>query len=156
MMLTLGSLFDGSGGFPLAALYVGIEPIWVSKIELLPILVTTKRLPKVQHLGDVNAIYGADVEPVDVITFGSRCQNLSVAGKHFQAVLTSLVQVAEPEAPTVPIPRKDWPTAGVLVVGGFSVAWRVLDGQHFGVPQRRRRIFLTADFVGQRCPRGSF
>ena len=79
--LTLGSLFDGSGGFPLAGILAGIKPIWASEIEPFAIRVTTKRLPDVKHYGDVSTINGADLEPVDIITFGSPCQDLSIAGK---------------------------------------------------------------------------
>ena len=199
--LTLGSLFDGSGGFPLAALNVGIRPIWASEVEPYPILVTRKNLPEVTHLGDVSAIDGAAIEPVDIITFGSPCQDLSVAGKQsglagarsglffdavriirqmrqathgkypryavwenvpgafssnkgkdFATVLTALAQVKEETAPGVPIPEGGWPEAGVVVGGGCSVAWRVLDAQYFGLAQRRRRIFLVCDFAGESAP----
>ena len=78
--LTLGSLFDGSGGFMLAGVLAGIEPIWKSEIEPFPIAVTNARFPKVKHYGDVSLLNGAELPPVDVITFGSPCQNLSVAG----------------------------------------------------------------------------
>ena len=79
--LTLGSLFDGSGGFPLGGLLSGITPVWASEIEPFPIRVTTKRLPFMKHYGDVSRMDGAEVEPVDIITFGSPCQDMSVAGK---------------------------------------------------------------------------
>ena len=79
--MKLGSLFDGSGGFPLAGAICGIEPVWASEIEPFPIRVTTKRFPNVKHLGSVTDINGAEIEPVDIITFGSPCQDLSVAGK---------------------------------------------------------------------------
>lgn len=79
--LTLGSLFDGSGGFPLAGLLSGISPVWASEIEPFPIRVTTKRMPFMKHYGDISAMNGAEVEPVDIITFGSPCQDMSVAGK---------------------------------------------------------------------------
>ena len=79
--LTLGSLFDGSGGFPLGGLLCGIHPIWAAEIEPFPIRVTTKRMPFIRHLGDVSRIDGALIEPVDIITFGSPCTDLSVAGK---------------------------------------------------------------------------
>ena len=197
--LTLGSLFDGSGGFPLAGILAGLEPRWASEIEPFPIRVTTKRLPQVKHLGDINAIDGGNIEPVDVITFGSPCTDMSIAGKRaglggkqsvlfhqairiikemrcatngkqpryivfenvigafsssgkrdFQAVLTEIVRVKKPEAPEVPMPEKEgWPLADVLVGDGWSVAYRTLDAQHFGVAQRRRRIYLVADFEGQ-------
>lgn len=69
--LTLGSLFDGIGGFPLAGTYAGMKPVWASEIEPFPIRVTTKRFPDMKHLGNVSAIKGGDAEAVDVITFGS-------------------------------------------------------------------------------------
>ena len=79
--LTLGSLFDGSGGFPLGGLLTGqITPLWSSEVEPFAIRVTTKRLPWVRHYGDVSAISGADLPPVDIITFGSPCQDMSIAG----------------------------------------------------------------------------
>lgn len=79
--MTLASLFDGSGGFPLAGILAGITPLWASEIEPFPIRVTTKRLLFMKHYGDVSKINGAEVDPVDIITFGSPCQDLSVAGK---------------------------------------------------------------------------
>ena len=79
--LTLGSLFDGSGGFPLGGILAGIEPRWSSEIEPFPVLVTHKRLPQVQHYGDVSTLNGAELPPVDIITLGSPCQDLSIAGK---------------------------------------------------------------------------
>ena len=201
-VLTLGSLFDGSGGFPLAALNVGIRPIWASEVEPYPILVTRKNLPEVEHLGDVTQIHGGQIPPVDIITFGSPCQDLSVAGrqsglagersglffdavriiqemrqathgkypryavwenvpgafssnkgKDFATVLTALAQVKEETAPDVPIPEGGWSDAGVVMGGGCSVAWRVLDAQYFGLAQRRRRIFLVCDFAGESAPK---
>ena len=79
--MKLASLFDGSGGFPLAATLCGIEPAWASEVEPYPIAVTRSRFPNMLHLGSVTDIDGGRVEPVDVITFGSPCQDLSVAGK---------------------------------------------------------------------------
>ena len=73
-------------------------------------------------------------------------------GKDFAAVLEEAVRVIEPEAPPVPVPEKGWPTSGCLMGDGRSVAWRVLDAQFWGVPQRRRRIVLIADFGGQSAP----
>ena len=79
--MKLGSLFDGSGGFPLAGALCGITPVWASEVEPYPIAVTRSRFPKMRHLGSVTEINGAEIEPVDVITFGSPCQDLSIAGK---------------------------------------------------------------------------
>ena len=200
--LTLGSLFDGSGGFPLAGILAGVEPVWASEIEPFAIRVTTKRLPKMRHYGDVSDISGADLEPVDIITFGSPCQDLSIAGKRsgldglrsglffeavrivkemrekthgekprfivwenvpgafssnkgedFKAVLEEVIRIKEQEAPPLPPPEKGrWPYADCYLGDGWSVAYRVLDAQYWGVPQRRARIFLVADFAGGRAP----
>ena len=79
--LTLGSLFDGIGGFPLAGICAGIRPVWASEIEPFPIRVTEKRLPEMKHYGDIHALRGAKLEPVDMITFGSPCQDVSIAGR---------------------------------------------------------------------------
>ena len=79
--LTLSSLFDGIGGFPLAGIKAGISPVWASEIEPFPVRVTQKRLPDMKHYGDVSKLNGGDLEPVDIITFGSPCQDLSIAGK---------------------------------------------------------------------------
>lgn len=193
--LTLGSLFDGSGGFPLGGLLCGIEPKWASEVEPFAVRVTTKRLPQVKHLGDVSKIQGGNIEPVDVITFGSPCQDMSIAGKRagldgsrsnlfyeairivkemrcatnekypryivwenvpgafssnqgedFRAVLEAVCTVKG----RFPIPRPEkWSGAGEILGDGFSVAWRTLDAQYWGVPQRRRRIYLVADFDGE-------
>ena len=193
--LTLGSLFDGSGGFPLGGLISGITPIWASEIEPFPIRVTTKRLPFMKHYGDVSKMNGADVEPVDFITFGSPCQDMSIAGRRegldgsrsslfyeavrivkemrcktngrypryivwenvpgafssnkgadFQSVLEEVCSVKGYEIHTSR-PEK-WPAAGEIVADDFSLAWRVFDAQYWGVPQRRKRIYLVADFTG--------
>ena len=79
-MLTMGSLFDGIGGFPLAALEYGITPLWASEIEPFPIEVTTQRLPGMLHVGDITKLNGAALPPVDILCGGSPCQDLSVAG----------------------------------------------------------------------------
>ena len=193
--LTLGSLFDGSGGFPLGGLISGITPLWASEIEPFPLRVTTKRLPSVKHYGDISKMNGAEVEPVDIITFGSPCQDMSVAGKRdgldgsrsslfyeairiikemrcktngekprfivwenvpgafssnkgedFKAVLQEICKIKD-ECLSVSRPKK-WGQAGEIVGDGFSIAWRTLDAQFWGVPQRRKRIYLVADFTG--------
>ncbi|NLE24673.1 MAG: DNA (cytosine-5-)-methyltransferase [Clostridiaceae bacterium] len=193
--LTLGSLFDGSGGFPLGGLISGITPVWASEIEPFPIRVTTKRLPFIKHYGDISCMDGSKIEPVDIITFGSPCQDLSIAGKRdgldgkrsslfyeairivkemrcatdgkkpryivwenvpgafssnkgedFRCVLEGICHI---ENETISIPKTDkWKQAGSIVGDHFSLAWRVLDAQYWGVPQRRKRIFLVADFAG--------
>jgi DNA (cytosine-5)-methyltransferase 1 len=193
--LTLGSLFDGSGGFPLGGILSGITPVWASEIEPFPIRVTTKRLPFMKHYGDVSTLSGGILEPVDVITFGSPCQDMSIAGKRagldgsrsnlfyeavrivkemrektdgkkpkyivwenvpgafssnggedFRCVLESICGIRE-ENVSVPLPSK-WKPAGEILGDGYSVAWRVLDAQYWGVPQRRKRIYLVADLDG--------
>lgn len=79
-MITLGSLFNGLGGWELAAIRAGITPVWSSEVEKLPLAVEKERFPDVKQLGDITELRGQDVEPVDIITMGSPCQNLSVSG----------------------------------------------------------------------------
>lgn len=195
MTLTLGSLFDGSGGFPLGGVIAGITPKWAAEIEPFPIRVTSVRFPNMTHLGNISEVRGAEIEPVDIITFGSPCQDMSVAGKReglggnrsslfyeairiikemrettngkypryivwenvpgafssnkggdFRAVLTEICKVKE-ECVSVPKAAK-WENAGRIMGEGFSIAWRLLDAQYWGVPQRRQRIYLVADFDG--------
>ena len=203
--MKLGSLFDGSGGFPLAGSLCGIEPVWAAEVEPYPIAVTRSRFPHMKHLGDVTKINGADIEPVDIIAFGSPCQDLSVAGKRaglkhesngddettrsglfmeairiikemrgatngiyprfavwenvagafssnggedFRIVLEEFTKIVEPSA-SMPAPEKGrWAYADCYVGDGWSVAYRTFDAQYWGVPQRRRRIYLVADFGG--------
>ena len=196
--LKLGSLFDGSGGFPLGGVMAGITPVWASEVEPFAVRVTTKRFPFMKHYGDISAMDGSKIEPVDIITFGSPCQDMSVAGKRdgldgkrsglfyeavriikemrratngkyprwicwenvpgafssnngydFKAVLEAVIGIAE-EGTEVPMPEKTgWPYADVYMGDGWSVAYRTLDAQYWGVPQRRRRIYLVADFAGR-------
>lgn len=206
--ITLGSLFDGSGGFPLAGAINGAIPLWAAEIEPYPISVTRERFPQMQHLGSVTAIKGGEIPPVDIITFGSPCQDMSIAGKRagmqhaakgdedttrsglfyeairiiremrestngeyptfavwenvpgafssnkgedFRCVLKELAQIAGKEV-SIPQPAKGkWHPAGEIVGDGFSIAWRVLDAQYWGVPQRRKRIYLVADFTDRRA-----
>ena len=208
-MLTMGSLFDGIGGFPLAAVHNGVTPIWASEIEAFPMEVTKIRFSEMAHVGDITKLNGAELPPVDIICGGSPCQDLSVAGQRrglagersglfmdqirivkemreadgergipdhlirprylvwenvpgafssagggdFRAVLEEIVRVKE-RACHVPGPDSGrWEPAGAAVLGDeFSLAWRVLDAQYWGVAQRRRRIFLVADFGGRTAP----
>ena len=202
--LTLGSLFSGSGGFELAGQMNGIEPVWASEIAPFPIMVTSKRFSNMKHLGSVTDIDGAEIDPVDIITFSSPCQNLSIAGNRdgikdgeqsrlffeairvikelrehdrangiptekcrprfivwenvhgafscnegedFRAVLDEICKIAD-ESISIPKPSK-WEPAGYIMGRNWSVAWRTFDSQYWGVPQRRRRIYLVADFAGQ-------
>lgn len=208
-MPTLGSLFDGIGGFPLAAVRNGIEPVWASEIEAFPIEVTRKRFPSILHVGDITKLNGAELPPVDIITGGSPCQDLSVAGaraglagersglfmeqirvvkemrdaderrgrtahtvrprymcwenvpgsfssaggEDFRIVLEEIVRIKDGSCS---VPRPDsgrWESAGAIILGNqFSLAWRVMDAQFWGVAQRRKRIFLVADFAGRSAP----
>ena len=93
--LRLGSLFDGIGVFPLAAVRCGIEPIWASEIEKAPISITKRHFPDMEHLGDVTKLDGWEIPPVHIITFGSPCQNLAdrqpqgACGRKVQPVFSS-------------------------------------------------------------------
>ncbi len=194
--LTLGSLFDGSGTFPMAGILSGITPVWASEIEPFPIAVTRKRLPFMKHFGDISKLNGAELPPVDIITFGSPCTDLSVAGKRagiqaersglffeairiikemrcktngeypkyivwenvpgafssgggedFRCVLEEICKIAD-ESAAIPKLAK-WHNAGEIVGNGYSVVYRLFDAQYWGVPQRRKRIYLVADFTGE-------
>lgn len=200
--LKLGSLFDGSGGFPLAGAINGIIPVWASEIEPYPIRVTKARFPNMKHLGSVLDVKGDVIEPVDIITFGSPCQDLSVAGKQlgihagersnlffeavriikemrnatsgkyprfavwenvpgafssnkgadFQSVLQAFCEIRGGRNHIIPQPPKGkWGHAGCVVGNGYSVAWRLYDAQYWGVLQRRKRIYLIADFASERA-----
>ena len=205
MSYKLGSLFDGSGGFPLSGTLCDIVPMWAAEVEPYPIAVTSSRFPNMKHLGDISKVNGAEIEPVDIITFGSPCQDLSVAGKRaglkhedngddettrsglfmeavriikemrkatngqyprfavwenvpgafssnngqdFRIVLQELIQITEPYAVMPEVPQKGWAYADCFSGDGWSLAYRVFDAQYWGVPQRRRRIYLVADFGG--------
>lgn len=206
--LLLGSLFDGSGGFPLAGLLCGVTPVWASEIEPYPIAVTKSRFPNMKHLGNISKIDGAKIEPVDIITFGSPCQDLSIAGKReglkhidngddeitrsglfmeavrvikemreatngeypkiilwenvpgafssnkgedFRIVLEEIIKIAEPHAVMPAVPQGGWAYADCYIGDGWSIAYRVLDAEYWGVAQRRRRIYLVADFGSERA-----
>ena len=208
MSFTVGSLFDGSGGFPLAAFMCGGVPVWASEIEPYPIAVTKTRFPYMKHLGSVTDVKGNEVKPVDVISFGSPCQDLSVAGlrkglKHedngddettrsglfmeavriikemreatngryptfaiwenvhgafssnkgedFRIVLEELIKIVEPSAVMPTVPKAGWSYADSYCGDGWSLAYRVFDAQYWGVPQRRRRIYLVLDLRGERA-----
>ena len=205
---TMGSLFDGSGGFPLAASACGIVPVWASEVEPYPIAVTKSRFPQMRHLGNVSEISGAEAEAVDIMTCGSACQDMGIAGKRagikheglgdkettrsglfmeavriikemrkkthgmhptfavwenvpgafssnkgedFRLVLETLIRIVEPSAVMPQVPQGGWPYADCYCGDGWSVAYRTFDAQHWGVPQRRRRIYLVADFRGERA-----
>lgn len=223
--MKLGSLFDGIAGFPLVASWYGIEPVWASEIEEPCIRITQKHFPNMKHLGDITKIHGNEIEPVDIITGGSPCQDLSVAGKQsgiklhcdecgttvdfkenatvcpncgaeldstrsglfmeqmriiremrektnecfpkivvwenvlgclssnngddFFCVLQEFCKLVAEKLPT--FRPESWSTAGEILGESYSIAWRLFDAQYWGVPQRRRRIFLVADFGGQRA-----
>lgn len=194
--LTLGSLFDGIGGWQIAAVRAGIKPVWSSEIAPFPAAVTAKHFPETLQMGDITKLDGTTLPLVDIICAGSPCQGLSLAGKRrglqdersglfiksveifrqmrvasdgeyprffvwenvpgafssnrgedFQAVLAEIGQA------DVPMPRNGkWAPAGLAKFPKCDIAWRTLDAQFWGVPQRRRRIFLVADFATEkRC-----
>lgn len=206
--ITMGSLFSGSGGFELAGSRCGIKPVWASEIEPFPILVTTTHFPDMKHIGDIKKMDGRLIPKVDIITGGSPCQDMSIAGKRvgldgsrsnlfreqirivkemresdkadgrtgsdirprfmvwenvpgafssnkgedFRCVLEEICRVADAEVYIPRPPKNKWSNSGTIMGDGYSVAWRVLDAQYWGVPQRRKRIYLVADFGGESAP----
>jgi len=197
-LLTLGSLFDGIGVFPLAASRCGIVPVWASEIEKAPISITKRHFPDMAHLGDITKLDGGKIPPVHVLTFGSPCQNLSSIGLRnglageksglfhqairiiqemrcatdgiypvitvwenvmgafssndrmdFRAVLESFTDTEIPMPPT-----GRWANAGMVRGSTPDLVWRLMDAQYWGEPpppQRRKRIFVVADFGGRRA-----
>lgn len=198
--MTLGSLFDGIAGFPLAARRQGIKTVWVSEIEPDCIDIAKRHFPEALQLGDITQIDGAKIPVVDIISFGSPCQDLSVAGKQtgldgsrsglfmeavritremrektngqypkyiiwenvagafssnkgedFRRVLEEITQS------NISMPKSGkWATAGMVGNEGPGgdvqcTAWRLLDAQFWGVPQRRKRIYLVNDFGNGRA-----
>ncbi|MBQ6473766.1 MAG: DNA (cytosine-5-)-methyltransferase, partial [Victivallales bacterium] len=166
--LTLGSLFSGSGGFELAGILAGIQPVFNAEVEPFAIRVTTKRLPGVKHYGDVSKLNGADLPPVDILTWGSPCQDLSIAGKragldgersglYLQAVriVREMLEATERERPKYCVFENvpglfssnggnDFVTClDMMQELGFLPDVNVLDAQHMGVAQRRKRVYIT-------------
>jgi len=210
--ITHGNFFSGSGTWELAAKLCGADTLWESEIEPFPVALEAKRFPEAKQLGDITKVSGYDIEPVDMMTNSSPCQDLSVAGKRqgmtadsgtrsslfheviritkemrekdaneqlrsrgsveyirpglwlwenvpgalssnngedFRTVLEEIARIIEP---TVSIPRpKKWASAGSVAGNGWSIAWCIRNAANEGVPQRRRRIFLVADFRGNRA-----
>lgn len=222
--LKLGSLFSGIGGFELVGSWYGIEPVWASEVEPACSRITKQHFPNMKHLGDITKIHGDEIEPVDILTGGSPCTDLSCAGKQDGIKMKceecgTLVDFKESEeskicpncgsklestrsglfmeqiriikemrektnecypkiviwenvsgalssnngddffcvlqefckfmAERIPSFRPEkWSNAGEILGESYSIAWRILDAQYWGVPQRRRRIFLVADFTG--------
>lgn len=188
----LGSMFDGSGTMPLCAAMCGAQPVWASEVEPYPIAVTKTHLPGMKHLGSVTDICGGNIEPVDIITFGSPCQDLSIAGKRagldgnrsglFREAIRIILEMLEATGWKYPrfviwenVPGalssnggKDFETVLNELLrltgtdqfvrqrgkwGGFAgygaVAYRLVNAQYWGVPQRRRRVYACCDTGGR-------
>ena len=193
----LGSLFDGSGTMPLCAAMCGGHPVWASEVEPYPIAVTRTHLPNMKHLGSVTEIKGSKIEPVDIITFGSPCQDLSIAGKRaglkgersglfreairiiremlaatngryprfviwenvpgalssnggedFEVVLNELLGLREfTGGGAAKFIRQHGKWRNFANYG--AVAYRIVNAQFWGVPQRRRRIYAICDTCGE-------
>ena len=182
--MTLGSLFDGLGGWQLAAVRNGITPIWSCEIDSYCRQISRRHFPDTIQLGDIREITNPPY--VDIITAGFPCQDLSVCGKRaglagersslfydairiirnvkpkfaiFENVVgllssnggldfhSVLEQIAETK---LPIPSR-WANAGLVECKDRQICWRVLDSQYFGVPQRRRRIFIVCSFGSRRA-----
>ena len=193
--LTLGSLFDGIAGFPYAASKLGIETLWTSEIETAPSEISKRHFPDALQLGDVTKINGTEIPPVDIISFGSPCQDMSVAGNRtgldgnrsglFHEAIRIIDEMRDKtngEYPKyaiwenvpgafssnkgqdfrrvleeiskaeIPMPTSGkWADSGMVRTKHCELAWRVFDAQYWGVPQRRRRIYLVADFRRKRA-----
>lgn len=188
---TLGSLFDGLGGWQIAAMRAGIQPIWSSEIEKFTCALTKVRFPDTEQLGDITKIDGGTIPPVDIVTMGSPCQDLSISGRReglkgersglfvravglIQQMRTATcgqypkIAIWEnvPGALTsnkgldfktvletvtkddIPMPRSGkWAKSGMVRGRKCNIVWRILDARFWGVPQRRRRIFLVVDYT---------
>ena len=170
MPLTHGSLFAGVGGFDAAADAAGIETRWQVEIDPFCRRVLARHWPDVRRYSDICGVRDGDLEPVDIVTFGSPCQDLSTAGQRrgldgvqsglfYQAI--RLVRDLHPAiAVWENVPGalssaggRDFGTAldALANAGAVDIGWRVLDARWFGVPQRRRRVFVVADFGGRRA-----
>lgn len=170
MVATIGSLFSGIGGFDLAFRNVGAETRWLCEIDRDCQKVLAKRFPGVPIHDDVREVGTHNLEPVNVITFGSPCQDMSVAGTRgglagsrsalfYEA--TRIIRDIRPEfaiwenVPGALSSNSGRDFASILdelaESGAMDIAWRVLDAQWFGVAQRRRRVFVVADFRGERA-----
>ncbi len=191
---TLGSLFDGIGGFPYAASFYGIRTLWASEIMPECISITKRHFPDMVHLGDITRLHGGQLPPVDIITFGSPCQGWSICGRRqgmadersglFMEAIRIIDEMKEAthgrnpqftvwenvphtlaalggcdyqvvlQAFTkgeVPMPRSGkWANAGMVRSRSVDLAWCIYDSQHFGLAQRRKRLFLICD-LGGRC-----
>ena len=213
--ITLGNFFSGSGTWEFAGKLCGATPIWESEIEPFPVELEAKRFPECKQLGDITNISGYDIEPCDIMTNSSPCQDISVAGKRqsmakgsetrsslfheviritkemreheleqirgmrgaddnirlprpyvwfwenvpgalssnkgedFRQVLEEVARIVETDI-FIPLPRGGkWSNAGYLDGDGWSIAWCLRNAAVEGVPQRRRRLFLVADFRGR-------
>ena len=197
MTITLGSLFDGIGVFPLAASRHGITPVWASEIVPDAISITKRHFPQMKHLGDITKLDGGKIPAVHVITFGSPCQNLSSIGPRdglsgaksslFYQAIRIIEEMRDASGGLYPaivvwenvigamqqnlkndylavlssfagaeIPMPDsghWSDAGMVRGRRCDLAWRVLDAQYWARPKlaRRERVFVVADFTGQRA-----
>ena len=190
--MTMGSLFAGIGGFEYAGQQLNIDCLWNSEIDPACAARLKHHWPHTKQLGDITKIDGTKIPPVDIITFGSPCQDMSVAGKRvgldgersvlfreavriiyemreatngeypkyivwenvpgafssnkgldFRAVLEEITKTE------IPMPATGrWAATGMVRGGAVSVAWRQYDAKHWGVPQRRKRIYLVGDFTG--------
>lgn len=212
-MVTLGNFFSGSGTWELAAQMCGATPIWESEIEPFPVELEHKRFPNCKQLGDITKISGYDIEPCDIMTNSSPCQDISVAGKRkgmeqdsgtrsslfheviritkemrendsrqlqlrgadefvrprpylwfwenvtgalssnhgedFRSVLEEIAKIVQADV-SIPMPSGGgkWSNAGCVDGDEWQIAWCLRNAVNEGVPQRRRRIFLVADFRG--------
>lgn len=170
MTLTYGSLFSGIGGFDLGFDRAGMRCLWQVEIDAAARSVLTRHWPDVPKFADVREVGAHNLAPVDVITFGSPCQDLSVAGKRAgmigerSGLFYEAIRIIRELRPALAVwenvpgalssnQGRDFGGAidALADAGALDICWRVLDAQWFGVAQRRRRVFTVADFRGQRA-----
>lgn len=171
-MPTVGSLFAGAGGFDLGFEAAGFTVAWQVEVDRDCVSVLARHWPDTPRWGDIREVDPTGLAPVDVVIFGSPCQDFSVAGKRAglgggrSGLFDEAIRVIRGLRPApafcvwenVPgalssARGRDFGAVldALADIGALDIAWRCLDARHFGVPQRRRRIFLVADFGAERA-----
>ena len=171
-MPSVGSLFSGVGGFDLGFEQAGFEVAWQVEIDRDAVSVLERHWPDVPRYGDIATVDPAELAPVDVVIFGSPCQDFSVAGKRAgldgarSGLFGEAIRIIRGLRPApalvcwenVPgtLSSAGGRDFGAVLdalagAGALDIAWRILDARWFGVPQRRRRLFVVSDLRAERA-----